>query len=193
MSERADPVKALSAKCLSIASRALLGLVLLAALPAAAQDAKERVPVTLPSGTSPPIGTSAGQPPATIVAEPVAVMIAACDANGDAKVTRPELQACVQRSFAAIDTTHGGSIGYIGYSDWALMWLGDRNALPSPFSVDADGDNRITLAELQAQFDSLFARFDADKDGAVTRAELLTIRATAVGDRPDPRDKKRKR
>ena len=186
-------MRALSAIHLPTAAGALLAFCLSASVPAAAQDARERVPVTLPSGGSPAIGTSAGQPPATIVAEPVAVMIAACDANGDAKVTRAELQACVQRSFAAIDTTHSGSIGYIGYSDWALLWLGDRNALPSPFSVDTDGDNRITLAELQAQFESLFARFDADKDGAVTRAELLTIRAMAIGDRPDARGKKPKR
>ena len=119
------------------------------------------------------------QPPATIVAEPAAMFIAACDANGDGRTTHDELTACVVRSFAAIDTAHAGSLGYIGYADWALRWLGDRNALPSPYEVDADNDNRITLVELQARFDSLFARFDVDKDGATTRAELLTIRAGA--------------
>ena len=119
------------------------------------------------------------QPPATIVAEPAALFIAGCDADGDGRTTRAELTACVARSFAAIDTSHAGSIGYIGYSDWALKWLGDRNALPSPFEIDSDNDNRITLAELQARFDTLFARFDVDRDGAVTRAELLTIRAGA--------------
>jgi hypothetical protein len=191
MSERADPVKAPSTIRLSILATALLGLVAVA--PADAQDARQRVPITLPSGGSPPIGTAGGQPPATIVAEPVALMIAACDANGDAKVTKAELDACVKRSFAAVDTSNAGSIGYIGYSDWALLWLGDRNALPSPFTVDTDGDNRITLAELEAQFATLFARFDTDKDGVLTRAELLTIKAMAIGDRPDPRGKKPKK
>jgi hypothetical protein len=192
MSERADPVKALSILHLPILAGALLGLFAVA--PAVAQDARQRVPITLPSGGSPPIGSATGgQPPATIVAEPVALMIAACDADGDAKVTRAELDACVKRSFAAVDTGNAGSIGYIGYSDWALLWLGDRNALPSPFSVDADGDNRITLAELEAQFATLFARFDTDKDGVLTRAELLTIKAMAIGERPDPRGKKPKR
>ena len=119
------------------------------------------------------------QPAATIVAEPVAMFIAACDADGDGRTTRAELAACVARSFAAIDTAHTGAIGYIGYSDWALKWLGDRNALPSPFEIDSDNDNRITLAELQVRFDTIFARFDLDKDGAATRAELLTIRAGA--------------
>lgn len=119
------------------------------------------------------------QPAATIVAEPAAMFIAACDANGDGRTTRDELTACVARTFADADAGHAGSIGYICYADWALKWLGDRNALPSPFGVDSDGDNRITLPELQGAFVGLFARFDVDKDGAATRAELLTIRAGA--------------
>jgi hypothetical protein len=157
----------------------------LIAASASAQNSRTMLPVQLATPGSPPIANgSNGQPPATIVVEPVAMMIAACDANEDGKTTRDELTACVARSFEAIDTGHKGSLGYIDYSDWALKWLGDRNALPSPFTVDADGDNRITLAELQAQFVTLFARFDTDKDGAVTRAELLTIRASATDDRP---------
>ncbi len=120
------------------------------------------------------------QPGATIVAEPAAMLIAACDANSDGRTTRGELTACIARTFADADTEHKGSIGYIGYSDWAQKWLGDRNALPSPFGIDTDNDNRITLVELQAQFATLFDRFDLDKDGAVTRAELVTIRSAAV-------------
>ncbi|BCA58999.1 EF-hand domain-containing protein [Sphingomonas sp. HMP6] len=153
----------------------------------------------LSAQTVPPVALSPQQrqPAATIVAEPAAMFIAACDANGDGRTTRDELNACVARTFADVDGGHAGSIGYIGYADWALKWLGDRNALPSPFGVDRDGDNRITLPELEAQFASLLDRFDVDKDGATTRAELLTIRAGAFpeggpakkgrGRGPDPR------
>ena len=119
-----------------------------------------------------------GQPPATMMVEPVAMMIAACDADHDGRTTAAELHACVERSFAAIDTGHKGSLGYIEFADWAERWLGDRNALPSPFEVDADGDNRITLDELQVKMAQIFRRLDRDHDGAVTRAECLTIRAT---------------
>lgn len=119
------------------------------------------------------------QPGATIVAEPAALFIAACDANGDARTARAELSACVARSFPDA-APQSGSAGYIGYSDWAQKWLGDRNALPSPYQVDADSDNRITLAEFEAQFGVLFDRFDLDRDGSVTRAELVTIRSAAV-------------
>lgn len=153
--------------------RLILAFLALAA-PAAAQQG------TVPGErVTPP--ARPGQPLATIVAEPVALMIAACDADGDARVTRAELAPCVARSFATIDAGNKGSIGYIDFSDWALRYLGDRNALPSPFSVDADNNDRITLAELQDQVSRLFTRFDADKDGVATRAELLTIRSGSEG------------
>lgn len=131
------------------------------------------------------------QPPATFVVEPVGMAIAAFDADGDGRTTRAEMEAGVARSFAAFDSGRTGAIGYIAFADWAERWLGDRNALPSPFEVDGDGDNRITPAELQATFARLFARLDADRDGAVSRKELLTIRASAGRD-AGPRGKGRR-
>ncbi len=142
---------------------------------------------------SPPALLPPRQPGATIVVEPAAMFIAACDTNGDGRTTRAELDACVARTFADADPQHAGSIGYIGYSDWAEKWLGDRNALPSPYQADADNDNRITLAELQAAFQALFDRFDLNKDGAVTRAELVTIRSAAVQQDAVPAGKHRRR
>jgi Ca2+-binding EF-hand superfamily protein len=88
----------------------------------------------------------------------------------------------VAKSFAAIDTTNSGKLGYIAFSDWAQKWLGDSNALPGAYETDSDSDNQITLVELQAKFDLIFTRLDKDKDGALTRAELLTIRAFPMGD-----------
>jgi len=125
---------------------------------------------------APPIGPT----PPVLVVEPVAMMIATFDANGDGKVTRDELTRGVQHSFDAIDTAHTGKMGYIAFADWAQLWLGDRNALPSPFEVDADGDNQITIGELQAQFARIFARLDRNGDGVLTRTELLTIRADVL-------------
>jgi hypothetical protein len=118
-----------------------------------------------------------GQPTATIIAEPVALLIAAFDADHDARVTRAEFDAGLKASWA------GPSVGYIGYADWALTWLGDRNALPNPFEIDIDGDNRITFEELTQRFAQFFARFDMDKNGAIARSELLTVR-TAAGMTP---------
>ena len=132
-----------------------------------------------------------GQPPATFVVEPVGMAIAGFDADGDGRTSRAELDAGVRRSFAAVDSAQAGTIGYIAFADWAERWLGDRNALPSPFEVDGNGDDRITLAELQAAFARVFARLDADKDGVVTHKELLTIRATAGRTMGPPPGRKR--
>jgi hypothetical protein len=127
-----------------------LFLAALFVTPAAAQT----VPAVPPAGTPPP------QPAANLIAEPVALMIAAFDSDGDARVTRAEFDAGLRHSFESADSDHKGSLSYIGFSDWAERWLGNRNALPSPFEVDTDGDNRITFAELAALFVVFFARFD---------------------------------
>lgn len=149
------------------------------AMPAAAQTS-DRVPIPLGSKNPP---QSAAAPPVLVV-EPVAMMIATFDADGDGNVTRDEMRKGVARSFEAIDTVHTGKLGYIAFADWARKWLGDPNALPSAYETDADGDNQITLAELEARFDQIFTRLDKDKDGVLTRAELLTIRAFPMGDGP---------
>jgi len=130
---------------------------------------------------APSAGGPARIPAATIVAEPVAVAIAGFDSDGDARITRAEVTSGIARGFAALDRESAGSLGYIGFADWAERWLGDRNAVPAALEVDRDGDGRITLVELQARFDSIFARLDRDKDGAISHAELLTIRASTGG------------
>ena len=130
-------------------------------------------------------------PPATLVAEPVALAIAGFDADADARVSKAEVEAGVRRSFASVANS-AETLGYIAFADWAERYLGNRSALPSPFETDRNGDDRISLPELQAKFAEVFARMDVDKDGVLTRAELLTIRADA-GRGPDDRGKKKKR
>lgn len=148
-------------------------LSLLLSAPLGAQtDTRARVPVTLGDRPPAPMGAT----PPSLVVEPVAMMIAAFDQDQDGRVTRDELQRGVRHSFEAIDTAHAGSLGYIGFADWATRWLGDPNALPGAFETDANGDNRITLDEVQAKFAAIFKRLDRNGDGVLVRAELVTIR-----------------
>jgi hypothetical protein len=129
-------------------------------------------------------------PVSTIVAEPVALYIAFADQDRDGRTTLPELRKTVLETTSADPPWQAAGqagIGYIQYADWAQRWLGDRNALPSPFEVDRNGDNRISVDEFESRMEAIFARVDSDRDGAVTRAELLTIRGAPRGDRPEGR------
>lgn len=123
-------------------------------------------------------GKPNAQVPATLVVEPAAMLIVACDTDADGRTTRAELDRCLAKTFAA------APIGYLDYAAWQQKWLGDQGALPSPLEVDRDGNNRVSLDEVQAHFSKLFSRLDKDADSGVTRAEALTIRAYPTGD-PD--------
>lgn len=120
------------------------------------------------------------QTPATMVVEPVAMMIAAFDTDADGAVDRDELIAGVRRSFEAIDKAKAGQLRYIAFADWAERWLGDRNALPSPFEVDRNQDDQVSIDELQDHFSRLFARYDRNGDKRISRAELLTYRTAPI-------------
>jgi Ca2+-binding EF-hand superfamily protein len=120
------------------------------------------------------------QTPATMVVEPVAMLIATFDADGDGAVDRAELTAGVRHTFEAIDTVKAGQLRYIAFADWAERWLGDRNALPSPFEVDRNQDDQVSLDELEDHFSRLFARYDKNGDKRISRAELLTYRTAPI-------------
>ncbi len=168
-------------------------MILTLALLATAQTVegtRARMPVTVDlRGKQQPEGNPAPIP--LMIAEPVAMAIATFDADHDGIVTRAEFDAGVRRSFE-VSAKGQPALGYIAFGDWSERWLGNRNALPSPFEVDADGDNRITLVELQARFDLFFTRFDTDKDGTLRRSELLTVRTLPTpGQQPDRRKRDR--
>jgi len=120
------------------------------------------------------------------VAQPMALAIAGFDGDSDGRTTRAELDEALGRTFAAADANNDSQLGYIEYSGWALTWMGSQNALPGPFSIDSDGDDRLSRQEVLNEFGRHFIRLDADANGAVTRAELLTVRNPAL--RPLPRD-----
>jgi hypothetical protein len=153
----------------------------LIAIPASAQSGQQpqNFQLTPKPGQGPQLGLRSEQP--MLLAEPVAMMIAAFDRDGDARVTRTEFDAGLRASFDSIDVEHKGSLGYIAFGDWSLKWLGDREALPSPFEVDKDGDNRISFAELADRFALYFERFDKNHDGVIDRSELLTFRPPTTG------------
>ncbi len=121
-------------------------------------------PGTPPAGAGPLIGRSVA---------PVGVLIAGFDTDGDGRTSREELRHGTLRMFGLADQNKDGKLGLLELSQWSAVWLGDVSALPGRFDFDRDADDSISAAEFTAELERRFTRFDADKDGFVTRGELL--------------------
>lgn len=149
----------------------MLTIILLAAF-ASAQLPQE--PVRIRAGEHAPDSRDAV--PISEVAQPLALAVVGFDADRDGRTSRAEFDDGVARTFAGADANRDGALGYIEYAGWARTWLGSDTAMPGPFAIDADGDDRLARAEMLGEFGRLFVRLDVNSDGAVTRAELLTVR-----------------
>jgi hypothetical protein len=131
----------------------------------------------------PPPGGGGG---ATITAAPVALMITGFDRDGDLRVTRAEYDAGVKQSFDSIAQGRD-KLSPIDFDHWGERWLGNSGALPGRMDFDTDGDERVSWTEFMTCFAQIFQGYDADGDGVITRAELLSVGAPRFqggGDRP---------
>lgn len=146
----------------------ILLLSLLTAQPPAPPPPAEIRPGQAPQGTSPV--------PISETAEPVGLAVAAFDSDHDGATSLSEYDAALARTFTAADRDGNQALGYIEYSGWAETWLGSQTALPGPYAIDTNGDDRISSDEFLAEFRRQFARLDRSGDGSVSHAELLTIR-----------------
>ncbi|MFC3711907.1 EF-hand domain-containing protein [Sphingoaurantiacus capsulatus] len=130
----------------------------------AAQAQAYAQPVAPPAGAGPLVGRSVA---------PVGVLIAGFDSDGDGRTSREESRHGTLRMFGLADQNKDGKLGLLELSQWSATWLGDVSALPGRFDFDRDADDSISAAEFTAELERRFSRFDVDKDGFVTRGELL--------------------
>jgi hypothetical protein len=146
----------------------------LAAAQAAPAPAPQSQPVRIRAGDYAPGSRDAV--PISEVAQPMALAVAGFDTDNDGITSRAEFDAGLGRTFAAADANGDGQLGYIEYAAWARTWMGSETALPGPFAIDRDGDDRLARAEMLSEFGRQFERLDANRDAALARAELLTVR-----------------
>lgn len=93
------------------------------------------------------------------------------DANKDGRLSRDEADMRPRR-FERLDSNSDGfltlaELQAAGPPGGKAARLGARAA-----RHDADGDGRVTRQEAQDGFDTMFARRDVDKDGALSKEEL---------------------
>lgn len=138
-----------------------------------------------------PGGRGPGQ--ASEIAEPIGLAVAAFDTNHDGLTSRAEMEAALVATFTAADTNGDGALGYIEYSNWATTWLGSATALPGPYQIDINGDDRLSRDEFMEAFRRSFAALDRNGDGSISHAELLTVRNPVRAPLPERRDQPRPR
>jgi EF hand len=122
----------------------------------------------------------------TFAAEPAAprppALFAALDADGDGKLTAPELHAAREQQIARFDGDGDGRLSAAEYQSWWLDAAQPR--LARQFRADdGDKDGVITLEELVERSVALLRRRDADRDGALTAEEWRPRRRAAQAGR----------
>jgi hypothetical protein len=118
---------------------------------------------------------------------------ARADANADQQVTLAEGRAWLAARFAEVDANADGSITFEEMRAYAERQMSGRGRGPnagqgadsdraarmeergrSMFrALDADGDGRLTLAEITPFAEAMFRARDANADGVLTRGEAM--------------------
>ena len=105
------------------------------------------------------------------------MLLRAADVNQDGVATRAEIDALQQQEFAWHDRNGDGALDEADKGPMAQRLAelrGERRDDPwaAPRGrLDADGDDRLTLAELSTRTDTIFERLDANGDAQITADE----------------------
>lgn len=109
-----------------------------------------------------------------LVVKPTGLLLVDMDTNRDMETDRAELARAAPALFAQIDTDSGGIVSGIEFADWAQTALGTRYPVQGLASFDTDNSLAIEVDEFSAGLNALFATYDKDNNGRITRAELFT-------------------
>lgn len=108
-----------------------------------------------------------------------ALLFVQFDADKDYRTSRAEAEAGARSEWAR--AAHGpAGMTPIQFEAWAAAALGGPNIGPYRLAFDTNVNNEVTEPEFIAGILARFDRYDGDKDGVVTRAEM-------VERLPDPR------
>jgi Ca2+-binding EF-hand superfamily protein len=167
-------------------ARILTAALLVAAAPAFAQtegpefgpsDQLAQMPPPPPPG---PGGGPGGPRPESRRIERMFEML---DVNHDGKLTFDEISSEYKRMIAASDVDGDGAISVDEFRRRGHMIM-SVGAISMFDMLDANGDGKITLEEIQAPSQRWFKRYDANKDGNVDSDELAAqIRPAMRGPR----------
>lgn len=107
------------------------------------------------------------------VALPVALALTGLGSNPHGPLEIDRLEPVLDAQFDRFDTDGSEALSAIEHAQWALAILGDAYGRPTLRMMDRDGDRMISQGEFVAAMRAAAKRLDADKDGFVSRAEML--------------------
>jgi Ca2+-binding EF-hand superfamily protein len=108
-------------------------------------------------------------------AERIAAMFDRFDADKDGVITEAEIEAARATRLAAADTNGDGALSAEEFTARAVARAAERAGRMFA-RFDADGDGRLSDAEMQPRRGGMMAWLDADKDGTITRDEAMSAK-----------------
>lgn len=108
---------------------------------------------------------------------PVGLFLSSLDKDSDKRVSRAELDAGITAEWAQFDR----SVSAIGLSQWSIDTLGSTDAMPTFLSFDRDFNGVVSEDEFTKKMTAEFTRLDQDKDGFVSRSEMIISFAAPEG------------
>lgn len=122
--------------------------------------------------TETPSTPSATQAPA--VSEGVAAQVAMMDKNGDGSIGADEHAAGAGNMFATMDADHDGTVTAAEMDAAQAAFKGDKrmSSADKIKTIDGNADGTLSREEHEAGSQAMFAKMDADGDGRLTPAEM---------------------
>ena len=143
-------------------SKNLISLSALTVLAACASSPERRGPSPDQQDRGPAVRSG-------VFVKPVGLLFANMDTNRDTVVTGAELAAGAKTEWSHFN----GNPSATGFMTWSQKSLGSTDAFPTFMSFDGDLNGVVTEIEFTDRLRQEFTSMDKNKDGQVTRSEML--------------------
>ncbi|WP_371397024.1 hypothetical protein [Fretibacter rubidus] len=129
----------------------------------------------------PPEDIRSGQKPKTsgTFLHPIAALFVSMDTNNDRMTSRAELESGTEQEWAGFDRPPSA----VYFAPWVRQNLGSVDASPNFMSFDRDFNGVVTEQEFTEGLSQEFDKLDKNRDGQLTRSEMIVAFAAPQGQR----------